>query len=320
MTEPHHEGPEFVIGVDGGGTSTSAWLARFDGTVVGRGKAGPSNAKAVGLAAARAALDEAIAGAFADAGAPRSTVRAACLGVAGFDRPEDRAVLESWSSESGWAAELILVNDGDLVVAAGTPDGWGVGVISGTGSIAVGRARDGRKSRAGGWGYLMGDEGSAYDVVLSAFRLVARHFDGREAGDTALESLTASLCEALDVDAPPGIVRAIYRPEFDRTRIAGLAPVVLEAARRHPSLCERLLRPAGISLADQAIAVAQALAFARGNLPLAIAGGFLLSAPEVVDALVERMSGSGFVARPNRVPEPARGAVVLANRHLGRPD
>ena len=66
---------------------------------------------------------------------------------------------------------LCSVNDGDLVVAAGTPEGWGVGLIAGTGSIAVGRAPDGRTARAGGWGHLIGDEGSAYGVVLDALRL-----------------------------------------------------------------------------------------------------------------------------------------------------
>ena len=69
----------------------------------------------------------------------------ACLGLAGFDRPDDRAVLAGWADEARVARRLVLVNDGDLVVAAGTPEGWGVGVIAGTGSIAVGRAPTGAR-------------------------------------------------------------------------------------------------------------------------------------------------------------------------------
>ena len=91
-----------------------------------------------------AALDAAIRAVFDAAGLEPAPVDVACLGLAGFDRPDDRAVLAGWADEACVARRLVLVNDGDLVVAAGTPEGWGVGVIAGTGSIAVGRTPDGR--------------------------------------------------------------------------------------------------------------------------------------------------------------------------------
>ena len=86
-----------MLGVDGGGTSTVALLAVPDGEPIGRGVAGPSNAKAVGVAAARQALEAAIAAAFADAGLESRTVAVACLGLAGFDRPEDKQLLGEWA-------------------------------------------------------------------------------------------------------------------------------------------------------------------------------------------------------------------------------
>src|SRR5262249_6134069 len=138
--------------------------------------------------------------------------------------------------------------------AAGTPEGWGIAVIAGTGSIAVGRARDGRKARAGGWGPLMGDEGSAYDVVLAALRLVARRADGREASAFGHDPLTTEVCQALGVESPSQIVSRLYAPGFDRTRIASLAPVVVAAARDDHSITGRILRPAGAALAEQAAA------------------------------------------------------------------
>ena len=161
MSDMPHRHPVRLLGVDGGGTATEAWLAEPGCRVLGRGTAGPSNAKAVGLDAARRALDAAICAAFDNAGLAPVPVTMACLGLAGFDRPDDRKILAGWVNEACWADRLVLVNDGDLVVAAGTPEGWGVGVIGGTGSIAVGRASDGRTARAGGWGHLIGDEGSA---------------------------------------------------------------------------------------------------------------------------------------------------------------
>ena len=199
-----------LLGIDGGGTTTEAWLAEPGCHVLGRGTAGPSNAKAVGPEAARQALDTAIRGAFHAAGLTSSPVDVICLGLAGFDRPDDRKILAGWADEAGWARRIVMVNDGDLVIAAGTPEGWGVGVIAGTGSIAVGRAKDGRTARAGGWGHLIGDEGSAYGIVLDALRLVARRADGRAPRPPGRDPLTERVCTALGVAEASQIVTTIY--------------------------------------------------------------------------------------------------------------
>jgi N-acetylglucosamine kinase-like BadF-type ATPase len=305
-----------LLGVDGGGTTTVAWLVALGGRVLGRGQAGPSNAKAVGAQPARAALASAIGDAYADAGLEPAPAEVACLGLAGFDRPDDRQMLRAWLDESDRARRLVLVNDGDLVVAAGTPDGWGIGVIAGTGSIAVGRTLDGRTARAGGWGHLIGDEGSAYDVVLASLRLVARRADGREPGTDVHDPLTVRMCRELKAETPASIVPALYAPGMDRTRIAALAPTVLEAVAADPALVDRLLRPAGVALAEQAVAVARCLGWTSGALPLALAGGFLLSAPDVSRALVDGLTRAGYEVTASPVPEPVRGAVVLAERAL----
>ena len=249
MTASSLQAPVRLLGVDGGGTSTEAWLAEPGGRVLGRGKAGPSNAKAVGLPAARQALDAAIRAAFDDAQVTPAPVDVACLGLAGFDRPDDRRLLAGWAEEAHWATRLVLANDGDLVVAAGTPEGWGIGVIAGTGSIAVGRTADGRTARAGGWGHLIGDEGSAYAVVLDALRLVARRADGREPRPRdGRDPLTARLCAALGADANVSNhhhnlrVRALTVPALPRWPPRSLRPVPNVRKRPGGCLCPRAKR------------------------------------------------------------------------------
>jgi N-acetylglucosamine kinase-like BadF-type ATPase len=303
-----------LLGVDGGGTTTEAWLAEPGCRVLGRGKSGPSNAKAVGLEAARRALDAAIRAAFDDARLAPGPVDAACFGLAGFDRPDDRRVLAGWAAETRWADRLVTANDGDLVVAAGTPEGWGIGVIAGTGSIAVGRTNDGRTARAGGWGHLIGDEGSAYAVVLDALRLVARRADGRDPQVPGGDVLTERLCAALGVTHTSQIVTAIYAAGFDRSRIAALAPEVVAACGASSEAAERLLVPAGGALADMVIAVARSLGWFSGVLPLAAAGGFLLSAMPVLQALIDSLMERGYEPAVALVPDPVRGAVLLAER------
>ncbi len=282
--------------------------------MIGRGRAGASNAKAIGEASARLAIETAIAGAFEDAGRERAAAASACFGIAGFGQPDDQATLRRWAEESRWADRLTLVTDGDLVVAAGTPEGVGVGVIAGTGSIAVGRAADGRTARAGGWGFLMGDEGSAYAVALAALRLVARRADGRDPGQGAL---TDRICRRLGVANPAGIVGVIYAPGFDRTAMAALAPEVLAAADDGDTeIIDLILQPAGWALAEQARAVALALDWTSGALPLALAGGFLVAAPRVYQTLVDDLTAQGYQVLAKAVTEPVAGAIVLAERAL----
>jgi N-acetylglucosamine kinase-like BadF-type ATPase len=305
-----------LLGIDGGGTTTVAWLAEPGCHVLGRGTAGPSNAKAVGWEAARGALDAAIRGAFHAAGLTTSPVDVICLGLAGFDRPDDRKILTAWANEASWARRVVMVNDGDLVVAAGTPEGWGIGVIAGTGSIAVGRTKDGRTGRAGGWGHLIGDEGSAYGVVLDALRLVARRADGRDPQPPGRDTLTERLCAALGVIEASQIVTTIYSPGFSRTRIASLAPEVLAACAEVPKTGEQLLIPAGAALAETVAAVARSLGWTSGVLPLAMAGGFLLSAAIVQQRMLDDLTRRGYQVAIAPVADPVRGAVILAERML----
>lgn len=300
------------LGVDGGGTSTTAWLADAEGRVVGRGVGGPSNGKAIGPEAAKEGLDRSIRSAFEEAGLDPEPVAVACLGLAGYDRPEDKRWLETWAAGSPWHGRLVLVNDGDLVVAAGTPEGWGVGLIAGTGSIAVGIDREGRTARAGGWGYLIGDEGSAYAVALAGLRKVARIADGRDGSESP--ALIWRLCEGLGIGSTSELVSAVYRQGVDRARLAALAPCVVASADDDPSIFDEILAPAGMELALMVAAVARNLGFREGALPLAMAGSFLLNCRPVARLVLEKLDDLGYEVTASTVPDPVEGALLLARR------
>ena len=168
---------ELVLGIDGGATKTVAWLALRSGggepSVVGRGAAGPANPQAIGFDEALGNLDQAIAAAFDDAGVKPGPLASAVLALAGWDREQNRQVLRRWAEKRCLASRLRMVHDALPVLVAGSPEGWGVALISGTGSFAFGQSRDGRSTRAGGWGYLFGDEGSGYAIALAGLRAAA---------------------------------------------------------------------------------------------------------------------------------------------------
>jgi len=155
-----------ILGIDGGGTKTVAWLAACresdEPVVLGRGTAGPSNPQAVEPPVAFENLGRAIDEAFDDAELEPGTVDAAVLAVAGSGRAEQQRAIEQWAEHRALARRVRVVHDALPVLAAGSPEGWGVALIAGTGSLAYGCLCDGRSSeghsaRAGGWGYLFGD-------------------------------------------------------------------------------------------------------------------------------------------------------------------
>jgi N-acetylmuramic acid 6-phosphate etherase len=301
--------PDLCLGIDGGGSHTMALLARLDdGSVVGHGEAGPSNLHTVGLEGASRALDDAVDRAFADAGRSRGPVAVACLGLAGAGREEDRALLLDWAARVDLADAVEVTTDAALLVAEGTPEGWGVAVVAGTGSIAYGLDENGREARAGGWGPFLGDEGSGYGLALEALRAVARAADGRDPPTQLQERLLT----ALGLRQPQELIRYVHGGA-DRAALAALAPVVLEVAEAGDRTAQQVVLNGAQELARAIEVVTDELGFDRQHLPLALAGGLLAESARYRRCLVDALKDTGIVPEPlARVEFPARGALRRA--------
>lgn len=303
---------DLVLGVDGGGTTTVCLLAeRTTGTVLGRGVGGPSNIQAVGVDVGLRALDDAIDRAFHAAGVPRGKVGSICLGLAGIDRQEGLDVIHGWAERGAVAATVTVANDATLLLAAGTPDGWGLAVIAGTGSIAFVRTPDGTLGRCGGWGYLLGDEGSAYQVALSGLRAACRSFDGI-APPTAL---VQAFVTRMSLREPPDLIPAVYRGAWDRSAIAGLAPMVLELADRGDEVATSIVKQQARELAMTAAGAVTANGLPMKQLPVALAGGVLTNSGTYRYEFLAGLSDAGIEpGTVQLVTVPAVGALVLARR------
>jgi N-acetylmuramic acid 6-phosphate etherase len=300
-----------VLGVDGGGTHTAALLARIEGGGVrslARGAAGCSNRKAVGSATAFAEIDRAVAAAFEAATLPRGPVVAACLGLAGAGRPDDQAAVRAWAERQQIADRVQVVGDVELPVAL-LPEGWGIAVVAGTGSCVWGRHAEGHTSRAGGWGPLLGDEGSGYALAVEGLRLVCRHGDRRGRATT----LTERLFDRMGASEPADLVRLVYCGDWDRARIAALAADVIRAADDGDTAASDLVEWQAGELADAVAAVASGLGMERSGLPLALAGGLMVNAPTYRDRFLRQLRARGIApGHVVAVSEPAEGAVRLA--------
>lgn len=302
-----------VVGIDAGGTKTAVWIASCeageDDRPLGRGEAGPANPQAVGFAVALQNLDQALERAFADASRAPATVEAACVGLAGVDRDADRQRLVDWAAARRLARRVRIVHDALPVLAAGSQLGWGIALIAGTGSFAWGCRPDGRSARAGGWGYLLGDEGSGYWVAVEGLRRATRCADGRGTATRLLDLLLSEL----EIGDPAELVSVLYRPEMDRARIAGLAELVFRAAASGDDCARLIVSRAAGELALLVHCLASKLDFAEHPFPLAVAGGLWLHDALLRDDFLGALREQKLQARPfTIVNNPVAGAIRVA--------
>ncbi len=289
-------------GVDGGASKTLAVVVDAAGRERGRGTAGCANHAVVGLEQAvgqvRAALAEAarIAG-----GAP--PLRAAWVGLAGLDRPADHAAL--FPPLQDLARDVRLVNDAELILSA-LDGGVGVAIIAGTGSNVVGRDADGRTARAGGWGHVMGDEGSGYDIGRASLKAAARVADGRGPATVLLDLIM----RAWDLDEPSAMMGQVY-PE-DKGGVARLSALTFTAARAGDAVARDIVERAAGELALAALTAGAPLHFSAG-LPLALAGGLLVHEEDFRAAVLERIGRRRGLGQVAVVAHPAERAARAAH-------
>jgi N-acetylglucosamine kinase-like BadF-type ATPase len=252
----------------------------------------------------------AIREAFSAADRPPAPVAAACLALAGVGYEPLRLAMEKWGKQQQLADHVQVVHDAEAVLRAGTPRGWGVALVAGTGSFAFGMTRTGIRQRTGGWGYLFGDEGSGYAIGIAGLRAVVRAADSR--GPET--KLTAAILQQLELERPGELIPALCGPEPARQQIAALAPCILQAAADGDVAAEEILFQAARELSELVVAVTRKLGFTTRQYALAMAGGVLVAHPSLQAEIDNQLQD--VCCEPDStcpVQHPAAGAILLAN-------
>lgn len=300
----------YIIGIDGGGTKTVGLLATEAGEHIAKAQAGPSNYHVVGTEQTQAVLIEIISQLSQHVdGIALSSIHL-CLGMAGLGRTEDKKVVGQICDQIGVNKNRILTHDAHIALIAGTGKEEGVIVISGTGSIVYGIDTQGKEVRAGGWGYLLGDEGSGYDIALKGLQAVARAADKREQPT----QLTDLILNQLELNEPSNLIR--WTHAADRDEIAQLATVVFKAVEIGDTKAEQIIDSAFSELVCAVETVVLQLKLTH-PFGIVFSGGNLLHQPILADRLqrwIEKIIIGGSVIFPKH--EPAYGAVLLAKAHL----
>jgi len=295
-----------VLGIDAGGTKTVCLLADEDGHVLAEARGSGANLQSVGELEVEKVLHQVMEAALA-----QHDVRpaATCLGIAGVDRPGDAEAVRGIMRRIGFKTRTLVVNDALVALVAGAGDEPGVVVVAGTGSIAYGRNAAGQAARAGGWGYLLGDEGGGFWIGRAALSAVVRQFDGR--GPATL--LTGMVLQHMHLASPTELIHEIYYRDLQRHTIAGLAALVQDATDAGDAVAAQILVRAGGELAAAAASVITRLGMRGEAFPIVLAGGIFRGVPWLMGDVASRLAD---VAPRSAVRlldvEPAVGAVRLA--------
>jgi N-acetylglucosamine kinase-like BadF-type ATPase len=298
------------LGVDGGQSGTTALIGDESGRVLGEGRAGPCNhaTAAEGHARFIAAIGGSFGAALQQAGLKEVRFESACCGFSGG--PADKDTL---TRELVPADRYLVTHDAWIALAGATAGAPGIIAIAGTGSIAFGRNSEDRTARAGGWGYIFGDEGGAFDIVRQALRAVLRNEEGWGPPTTTLRQ---SFLEATGAADANDLLHRCYGDDFSRDRMAALASLVDQAAAAADPVAQNILKAAAQSLAIFVAAVRGQL-FQTGELVhVSYAGGVFASVTlkERFRTIVELEDGNQ-VSPPRYCP--AEGALIEAYRQAG---
>jgi N-acetylglucosamine kinase-like BadF-type ATPase len=301
---------DLLLVVDAGGTKTAAWLVDpakvGNGRVLGKGRANAGNPLSTGFTESTRAIGEAIEAALGDAKHEGRPARA-MLSIAGAANPRLRDHFLDWAQSEKLANRVAVVPDVLPVLAAGTPDCCGIALIAGTGSVALARSADGHTQLCGGWGYLLGDEGSGYSIGRAALRHALHCMES----GSPRQPLVKDVLEKTTVNSVMELTKAVYEQPFPRTAIAGLAPIVVRAGDNGDEDARAILDEAARQLANLVSRAARCLRSHDRSVKLAAAGGLLVSSQRLQQSLREELQRGGFSLEMQIVEEPLEGCVRL---------
>lgn len=295
-----------VLGIDAGGTKTVCLLADERGQILSEGRGPGANLHAAGELGVEKVLHGVMETALGERGIAPAAI---CLGIAGVDRDDEAKTVGAIMRRIGQKSRVLVVNDALIALVAGARDAPGVVIVAGTGSIVYGRNAGGEAARAGGWGHIIGDEGSGYWIGREALAAVMRAADGRG----PQTRLTRNILTHFDVADISRLPRIVYDRELPRVSVAALGPIVQQVAANGDAVATRILERAAEELVLGASSVATRLEMRGDEFTFYLAGGVFPVVPWLADELSRRLvevAPRCDVQILNE--EPAVGAVWLA--------
>lgn len=305
-----------VIGVDGGGTKSIGMIADASGNVIARHESGASNVNVVGLDGVARSLHKVVSDCCEDARCRPDEVGSVVFALAGAGDDEVRQKIKEATNalfiRSGIKPLPISVDTDARAALEGSFNGGpGIVIVSGTGSIVMGKSGRGDILSVGGWGRYLGDEGSGYFIGREGIRAVTLQMDKRGEGTKLMQKLA----EKHGWQSRADIIRAVYQDKFE---LSSLAPLVLETAAANDIVCQKIVANAALQLAEQTRVIAMQMGIYR-KIGLVMVGSLIDHENVYSNTLhMKLMKLLPQVEVRQPLNSPAHGAVLMALERLKR--
>ncbi|MEA5523095.1 ROK family protein [Limnoraphis robusta Tam1] len=319
----------YVLGIDGGGTKTVCLLMDETGNILSRGKSGSSNYQTIGIDATKIAIQTAINKAIYsfldDKNYKKISIQGLGIGLAGVGRQEDFNVINNLveqvkinlKSSINWeltANSTRIKSDSIIALVGGLGHSVGIVVIAGTGSQIFGQNSQGKTKRVGGWGYLLGDEGSGYFIAISGLKAALKSYDGR----LSSTQLISAFKHHLNLTNIESLIEVVYRRGWTVQQIASLAKIVDQVARDGDEIANHIINTAIEELVFATKIAIQSLFEPDETVEIVTIGGVFQGMNHFHSKYIEslnRVAPTAKVILPRY--EPAYGAGILALNGLG---
>lgn len=307
---------KYFIGMDGGGTKTHAVIADARGVILAEHVGDASNFQIIGVEKASVVILKLLQQCCKSVRCTPKEISVLALGLTGAGRIADQKRMATGLKKFALAKKvtlkkIIVESDARIALEGAFKGSSGIILIAGTGSIAFGKDSKGNIHRVGGWGRILGDEGSGYFIGRLGLSAITMHIDGR--GEKT--SLTQSVAKKFGLNDQASIISAVYKNGFD---IATVAPLVLKEAEKGDEVCSEIVDIAVAELSEH-IRVAEEKIHSTSKrkvkikTPLAFIGGLIAN-----DTIVSRRLKKFVVQHLPQIlltqpqASPAYGAVILA--------
>lgn len=314
----------FFLGIDSGATSTKVAIVKESGFVVGVGEAGNANLHNVSFATVFENIERAISSAVSDAKGKHPEIdiagfEVACLGIAGLDTAVDRQNFRAYinslpgEKQTFGSKKLIITGDGLTGLMSGSDKAAGICLIAATGANCYGISYSGKEVTAGNWGYLLGDQGSAFNIGRAILNQVMKEYDGR----LPKSKITTKVLEFLKLNEASELVNWVYRGEIPVREIASLAQLCNDPECQDMVEIGEIVNNSIRELTSAYQAVVKRLGFySTDNLPVVFIGGLFKMSNRFTERLTQAIKtitpGASIVIPDGQVAE---GAARIARMH-----
>ena len=303
---------KYIMGVDGGGTHSRVLVTDLNGNEIYQGIGKSTNIESNSLETVQKNFKDLFQEFHNKSDYSKEECISICVGTAGADTPEAVDLLTGLIGNLGYQCFIEVLNDSEIALAAETKGKPGIIIISGTGSIGFGVNGYGEKWRVGGFGYLVGDEGSGYWVARKGIGAALQDFD--RSGEKTL--LTEMLTEHLKLERFDKILDFIY--STNKSEIAKLATLVIQGCEQGDIVSKEILDKAATYLARMVITLAKELQMTKQSYPVIYGGGFLTNSPGLCSSVSDKILIQYPLLKPFPLKKEAQwGAVYIAANKAG---